>query len=82
MIVSALLGSSRVLSITPATTLAILVGTRLGLVVPDGDPEGRPYFVNVQQVGEEIRALIEQHKPRGVALDMSRVPDIEYSTTR
>ncbi len=42
-------------------------------------PEGRLYFVNVQQVGEEIRALIEQHKPRVVALDMSRVPDIEYS---
>jgi SulP family sulfate permease len=42
-------------------------------------PEGRLYFANVQQVGEEIRALIEQHKPRVVALDMSRVPDIEYS---
>jgi MFS superfamily sulfate permease-like transporter len=30
-------------------------------------------------VGEQIAALIEQHRPRVVALDMSRVPDIEYS---
>ena len=42
-------------------------------------PEGRLYFANAQQVAEEIRALIAAHKPRVVALDMSRVPDIEYS---
>jgi SulP family sulfate permease len=30
-------------------------------------------------VGEQISALITQHKPRVLALDMSRVPDIEYS---
>ena len=34
----ALLGSSRVLSVSSTTTLAILTGTQLGLVVPDGDP--------------------------------------------
>jgi sulfate permease, SulP family len=28
---------------------------------------------------EHIRALITQYEPRVVALDMSRVPDIEYS---
>src|SRR5512138_3004401 len=38
MIVYALLGSSRVLSVSSTTTLAILAGTQLGLVVPDGDP--------------------------------------------
>src|SRR6266436_1184809 len=38
MIVYALLGSSRVLSVSSTTTLAILTGTELGLVVPDGDP--------------------------------------------
>ena len=38
MLVYALLGSSRVLSVSSTTTLGILVGTELGLVVPDGDP--------------------------------------------
>ena len=36
--VYALLGSSRVLSVSSTTTLAILTGTQLGLAVPDGDP--------------------------------------------
>ena len=30
-------------------------------------------------MSEQINALVEQHKPRVVALDLSRVPDIEYS---
>ncbi len=38
MLVYALLGSSRVLSVSSTATLAILAGTQLGLVVPDGDP--------------------------------------------
>ncbi|WP_319587701.1 SulP family inorganic anion transporter [uncultured Desulfobulbus sp.] len=42
-------------------------------------PEGRIYFVNAPYVGEQIKALIEQYQPQVVALDMSRVPDIEYS---
>jgi sulfate permease, SulP family len=42
-------------------------------------PEGRLFFVNAQDVGEQISALVAQHKPRVLALDMSRVPDIEYS---
>ena len=42
-------------------------------------PEGRLFFVNVQYVAEQIKALAAQYKPRVVALDMSRVPDIEYS---
>jgi MFS superfamily sulfate permease-like transporter len=42
-------------------------------------PEGRLFFVNAQIVAEQINALITQHKPRVLALDMSRVPDIEYS---
>jgi len=42
-------------------------------------PEGRLFFVNAQYVGEQIKALIAEHKPRIVALDMSRVTDIEYS---
>ena len=42
-------------------------------------PEGRLFFVNAQDVSDQIHALIEQHQPRVVALDMSRVPDVEYS---
>ena len=42
-------------------------------------PEGRLFFVNAQNVAEQIDALVTQHKPRVLALDMSRVPDIEYS---
>ena len=37
MAVYALLGSSRVLSVSSTATLAILTATQLGLVVPDGD---------------------------------------------
>ncbi len=42
-------------------------------------PEGRLFFVNAQYVGEQITALVAEHKPRVLAIDMSRVPDIEYS---
>ena len=42
-------------------------------------PEGRLFFANAQYVAEQIDALVTQHNPRVLALDMSRVPDIEYS---
>jgi sulfate permease, SulP family len=42
-------------------------------------PEGRLYFANAQDVAEHIATLVAQHKPRVLAVDMSRVPDIEYS---
>jgi len=42
-------------------------------------PEGRLFFVNAQYVAERIGALVAQHNPRVLAVDMSRVPDIEYS---
>ena len=42
-------------------------------------PEGRIYFVNAQNISEKINELIHQYKPHIVTLDMSRVPDIEYS---
>ena len=38
MVIYALLGTSRVLSVSSTTTLAILAGTQLGIAVPDGDP--------------------------------------------
>lgn len=42
-------------------------------------PEGRLFFVNEQYVAERIDALVKQYQPRVLAIDMSRVPDIEYS---
>ena len=42
-------------------------------------PEGRLFFVNAQNVGEQINALVQQYQPRVLVLDLSRVPDIEYS---
>ena len=42
-------------------------------------PEGRLFFVNAQLVGERIRALVAEHGPRVLLLDMSRVTDIEYT---
>ena len=42
-------------------------------------PEGRLFFVNAQNVSEQIDALVSQHQPRVLVLDLSRVPDIEYS---
>ena len=42
-------------------------------------PEGRLFFANAQNVAEQIQALVAKHKPRVLAIDMSRVPDIEYS---
>jgi len=42
-------------------------------------PEGRIFFMNADAVAERIRTLIHEHRPRVVTIDMSRVPDIEYS---
>jgi high affinity sulfate transporter 1 len=42
-------------------------------------PEGRLYFANAQYVAERIDALVAEYQPRVLALDLSRVPDVEYS---
>lgn len=42
-------------------------------------PEGRLFFANAQEVGDRIQALIREHRPQVVVLDLSRVFDIEYS---
>jgi MFS superfamily sulfate permease-like transporter len=42
-------------------------------------PEGRLFFVNATYVGEQINAFIEQYRPQIVAIDMSRIQDIEFS---
>jgi high affinity sulfate transporter 1 len=45
-------------------------------------PEGRLFFANAQSVADQVSELVAQYKPRVVALDMSRVPDLEYSALR
>jgi anti-anti-sigma factor len=42
-------------------------------------PEGRLFFVNAQGIADQIDELVTQHQPRVVVLDLSRVPDLEYS---
>jgi len=42
-------------------------------------PEGRIFFLNAARIGERIRPLVEQWKPKVVALDLSAVFDLEYS---
>ena len=42
-------------------------------------PEGRLFFVNVQNVVDQVGALVAKYNPRVLALDMSRTPDLEYS---
>jgi SulP family sulfate permease len=42
-------------------------------------PEGSLFFVNAQRVADQLDTLVARYQPRVVALDMSRVPDIEYS---
>ena len=42
-------------------------------------PEGRLFFVNAQYVAERVDALVREYQPRVLALDMSRVFDLEYS---
>lgn len=41
--------------------------------------EGRVFFANAARVGEKLRPLIAEHRPRVVALEMSGVPDLEYT---
>jgi high affinity sulfate transporter 1 len=42
-------------------------------------PEGRLFFLNAQNVGDQIRAQFEQYHPRVLVLDLSGVNDLEYS---
>jgi sulfate permease, SulP family len=42
-------------------------------------PEGRLFFINAQHVASKMRELMQHYQPRVIVLDMSRVPDMEYS---
>ncbi|HSQ00991.1 MAG TPA: SulP family inorganic anion transporter [Candidatus Dormibacteraeota bacterium] len=45
-------------------------------------PQGRIFFANAQHIGEQILTLIDAAAPRVVAVDLSAVPDIEYSALK
>jgi sulfate permease, SulP family len=44
--------------------------------------EGRVFFVNAERIAEKMRALADEAKPRVVALDLSGVPDLEYTALK
>jgi len=44
--------------------------------------EGRVFFVNAEHIAEKIRFLIEEAKPKVVALHLRGVPDLEYTALK
>ena len=45
-------------------------------------PEGRIFFANVGRIGDKIRPLIAEAKPRVVALHLGGVFDLEYTALK
>jgi high affinity sulfate transporter 1 len=44
--------------------------------------EGRVFFLNARRIGEQIERLVEEAKPRVVAVDLSGVFDLEYTALK
>jgi SulP family sulfate permease len=44
--------------------------------------EGRVFFANAQHIGQKIRLLVNEMKPAVVAIDLSGVPDLEYTALK
>jgi SulP family sulfate permease len=44
--------------------------------------EGRVFFANAERIGEKMRPLVAEAKPRVVALDLSGVFDLEYTALK
>lgn len=44
--------------------------------------EGRVFFANAEHIGQKIRLLIDEVKPTVVALELSGVPDLEYTALK
>jgi SulP family sulfate permease len=45
-------------------------------------PVGRLFFANGQRIAEKLQLLIEEARPRHVALDLSAVFDVEYTALK
>jgi high affinity sulfate transporter 1 len=44
--------------------------------------EGRVFFLNVERIAEKMRALVNEAKPKVVAIDLSGVFDLEYTALK
>jgi sulfate permease, SulP family len=44
--------------------------------------EGRVFFANAERIADKMKALASEAKPRVVALDLSGVPDLEYTALK
>src|SRR5262249_27098673 len=44
--------------------------------------EGRVFFANAGRIAEKMKQLIDAAKPRVVAVDLSGVPDLEYTALK
>jgi MFS superfamily sulfate permease-like transporter len=44
--------------------------------------EGRVFFANAGQIGQKMNSLLDQAKPRVVAIDLSAVTDLEYTALK
>jgi sulfate permease, SulP family len=44
--------------------------------------EGRVFFVNAGRIGQKMRLLIDESKPRIIAVDLSAVIDLEYTALK
>lgn len=42
-------------------------------------PEGSLFFLNAEDVAARLAAMAQEHNPRVIVVDMSRVPDLEYT---
>jgi SulP family sulfate permease len=45
-------------------------------------PEGRVFFVNAEHIGMKMKRLIKEHNPSVVVIDLSGVPDLEYTALK
>jgi high affinity sulfate transporter 1 len=91
-IVASLLGLAHQVTDPPVYVLGRMRGTNVFRPLSPDHPddellpgllllrlEGRIFFLNAGRVREKVRQLVERHRPRVVALDLSSVPDLEYT---
>jgi high affinity sulfate transporter 1 len=45
-------------------------------------PEGRVFFANAERVGDKMWQLLDESHPKVLALDLSGVPDLEYTALK
>jgi anti-anti-sigma factor len=44
--------------------------------------DGRFFFANAEHIAQKMRPLVERAKPTVIALDLSGVPDLEYTALK